>query len=671
MDLWVTPDQYQPGTISNAPLVKRERGNPGTRKLKRKYRDLIVAFDIETTGLPDIEQSVMYVWQLCIYGHQIIVGRTWEELRALLDQFRAELGEETALVIWVHNLSYEFQFLRAIYDWQNDEVFAVKSRRVLKSTMFDGAIEFRCSYLHSNMGLDLYCKKMRVEHGKLSGDDYDYKKLRYPWTPLTEREMQYCINDVIGLCECIKTEMEIDGDTLATIPLTSTGYVRRDARQVVQHNDVADILPDLDLYHILRDAFRGGDTHANRYYAGRILRNVKSADESSCYPAVMCNGRYPITPFKKFENPAERDFCRALANGKAVVFRALFRGVRLRDDTWGFPYLAMHKCGSIRGGAYDNGRVLSCEYCTVALTDIDYEIVAREYVWDDMDLLEMWTSDYGALPPGLIDVVIQYYVSKTELKGVPGREIEYGKSKNKLNSNYGMMAQNPVKQSILFDSGSWSEDTLPELEILEKHNKKAFLCYQWGVWVTANARRALREGLYIVGHDGVYCDTDSVKYVGDHDFTDYNNRVVEQSTRSGAYATDPAGNVHYMGVYEPDGEYAEFRTWGAKKYAYTETPGGETHVTVAGVNKQKGGKELDKYGGLKAFVPEFVFREAGGTESVYNDDPAIKSIEVDGHPLEIKPNIYIKDSTYTMSLEKEYAELLRFGQLPIDNSAFI
>ena len=671
MDTWVTPEQYQPGTISNAPLVKRERGNPGTRKIKRKYRDLIVAFDIETTGLPDIEQSVMYVWQLCIYGYQTIVGRTWHELRALLDQFRVELGDETALVIWVHNLSYEFQFLRAIYEWYNYEVFAVKSRRVLKASMFDGAIEFRCSYLHSNMGLDLYCKKMQVDHGKLSGTEFDYKKIRYPWTPLTEREMQYCINDVIGLCECIKTEMEIDGDTLASIPLTSTGYVRRDARQVVQHHDVADILPDLDLYHILRDAFRGGDTHANRYYAGRILTNVKSADESSCYPAVMCNGRYPITSFKKFINPAERDFCRALANGKAVVFRALFRGIRLRDDTWGFPYLAMHKCGSIRGGAYDNGRVLSCDYCTVALTDIDYEIVAREYVWDDMDLLEMWTSDYGVLPPGLVDVVIQYYVSKTELKGVPGREIEYGKSKNKLNSNYGMMAQNPVKQSILFNDGAWSEDTVPELEILEKHNKKAFLCYQWGVWVTANARRALREGLYIVGHDGVYCDTDSVKYVGDHDFTDYNTRVIEQSTRSGAYATDPAGNVHYMGVYEPDGEYAEFRTWGAKKYAYTETPGGETHVTVAGVNKKKGGKELDKYGGLKAFAPEFVFRDAGGTESVYNDDPAIKSIEVDGHPLKITPNIYIKDSTYTMSLEKEYAELLRFGQLPIDKSAFI
>ena len=61
-------------------------------------------------------------------------------------------------------------------------------------------------------------------------------------------------------------------------------------------------------------------------------------------------------------------------------------------------------------------------------------------------------------------------------------------------------------------------------ELLEKYNKKAFLCYQWGVWVTAWARYRLEEGLKIAGEKAVYCDTDSVKYVGNVDWKDYNKK---------------------------------------------------------------------------------------------------------------------------------------------------
>ena len=206
-------------------------------------------------------------------------------------------------------------------------------------------------------------------------------------------------------------------------------------------------------------------------------------------------------------------------------------------------------------------------------------------------------------------------------------------------------------------------------DLLETSNKKAFLCYQWGVWVTAWARYRLQEGIKLAGDNFVYCDTDSVKYIGEIDWTDYNKKRIADSLKSGAYATDPAGITHYMGVYEFDGEYAEFKTLGAKKYAYTYKDSGETHVTIAGVNKRKGGAELDKHGGLDAFKPGFVFTEAGGTESVYNDHPEIGTICRDGHDITITPNIVIRDSTYTLGITAEYEnilknahELLTFGQ---------
>lgn len=658
--MYITPDQYIPGTVSRIPSQKRKKGNPKTRT-KTIYKDVICTFDIETSRLPDIEQSIMYVWMLHLHHHVTIVGRTWEDLSKLLGQIENELGEET-LCIFVHNLSYEFQFLRAIYNPNSEEVFAVDSRKVLKMTAHNRKFEYRCSYLHSNMSLAEYTKKMRVEHQKLSGDEFDYKAIRYPWTPLTDRQIKYCLNDVIGLAEAIEVEMLTDGDNLYTFPLTSTGYVRRDAKRAmrsVNPSFVKSQLPDLEVYTMCREAFRGGDTHANRYYSGRLLKNVKSADRSSSYPEVVCNCLFPVSPFYRV---GDVDFDRLMyliaVRKKAVLMRIAVTNIRLHDDTWGAPYLSRDKCRRIERGAFDNGRILEAEYLETTVTDIDFRILLEQYDFDDLKAFDVCYSRYGKLPQSLINETINYYKAKTELKNVPGQDIYYMKSKNKLNSIYGMMAQDPVKQSTIFDNGDWKQGAEDVAKLLDEHNSKAFLCYQWGVWVTAHARAALQEGIKLAGDGFVYCDTDSVKYIGDVDWSEYNKGRIDASTKSGAYATDPDGVTHFMGVYESDGHYSKFKTLGAKKYAYTLTSGGETFVTIAGVTKRKGGKELDKHGGISAFKPGFVFVEAGGTESIYNDHPENGVVIREGHILEITPNIVIKDSTYTLGITAEYEKLL-------------
>ena len=662
----IPPEKFPYDWLYEIPLVKRKAGNQRTRK-RIQYKDLITAFDIETTRLEDIEQSIMYVWQWQFGDEYTVVGRTWEQFEAFQRKLKAVL-EDSVLVVFVHNLSYEFQFLRGIYQFTKDEVFAIKPRKVLKCNMWD-SFEFRCSYIHSNMNLDTYTKKMGVKHKKLTGT-FDYEKIRYPWTELSDDELAYCVHDVQGLVEAIEIEMEHDGDNLYIFPLTSTGYVRRDAKKAmsqVNYRFVKEQLPDYEIYKMLREAFRGGNTHANRYYTNYTLHNVHSADRSSSYPDVMCNCKFPISQFYRLGDIGYDEVIKMIGKRqKACLMRVAITGLHLTRIDWGCPYLSLSKCRHIENALEDNGRILSADYLETTVTDIDLKILLFEYSWKDIKFYDMAVARYGYLPEQLRKTICKYYHSKTGLKNVVGKELLYTKSKNKLNSLYGMCAQDPVKQSILFENDDFVEQHDDESKLLEAYNKKAFLAYQWGVWVTAWARYRLEEGKQLAHGDVndpnapqfVYCDTDSVKYLGEIDLTKFNTERIKDSKKSGAYATDPQGITHYMGVYEKEHDMCEFRTMGAKKYVYRETPDDKLVCTIAGVSKSLGGKELEEHGGITAFHEGFTFEKAGGLEAVYNDKPGITETEIDGRKLSITSNVSLRPSTYTLGLTADYKRLL-------------
>ena len=707
----ITVDEFKITDITRrTKLLKRPAGNPACRgKNKRRYKDLITAFDIETTSIDEIRQNVMYIWQWCFYwdeeNYYVVIGRTWSEFLTLCEKIAKALADDVYIVVFVHNLSYEYQYLRGVYQFDPESVFAIDRRKIMKCDMLHH-FEMRCSYLHSNMSLDLYTKKFGAKHTKLSGDEFDYNKVRYWYTQLTDREMQYCVNDVIGLCEALNNEMTADGDNLYTLPLTSTGYVRRDAKRAmheVNHMFVRQQLPDLSTYQLLSECFRGGNTHANRYYANITIgqyETVKSADRSSSYPEVLINHLYPISNFIMQPGPMAFDkFMGYMDHNRAIIFRVKMWNVRLKNPYWGAPYLSRHKCRMLQCGTndIDNGRVLRAAYLETSFTDVDFRIFLDEYDADQIDVFDVATARYGKLPAKLLDVVRDYYVRKTALKDVPGSEILYVKSKNKLNSIYGMMAQNPVKRSIkeignepvdhvvddynyyriddgfakcmVGDESGYAEVDEDDADILEKYNRRAFLCYQWGVWTTAWARYELEEGLKLAHADGaafVYADTDSVKYIGDIDWRTYNDQKKRLSTKNGAYADDVHGTRHYMGVYEYEGSYKQFRTLGAKKYAYV-TEDDQLHITIAGVGKSKGAAELAEKGGIDAFREGFMFdakHGAAGIEATYNDHPAITEYETpDGITIPITSNIYMSSSTYIVGLSGDFARLLNGIQL--------
>lgn len=658
--------------IKNAPLeivqqagtIKPGRGNPGGNK--RHYIDLICAFDIETSRYND-KRSFMYVWQFQIGKDVTIIGRSWKEFLLLVRKIKAFAGDRF-LVVYVHNLSFEFQFLSGIYHFKPDEVFAVESRRVLRADML-GCIEFRCSYLHSNMRLETYLNKMGVQHEKVKGFDYDI--VRYPWTPLSDEELRYCVNDVQGLVEALEIEMKADGDDLRTIPATSTGYVRRDVKRAMKMTSwhwLKSIMPPPEIYTLLREAFRGGNTHANRFFAGRVLDGVRSYDRSSSYPDVQINCQFPVGPFYFVEEPTfgkVRDLYKR--RGKALLMRIALWGVELRDELDGCPYIPVDKCRHLTNYAPDNGRVLNADYLEMTVTDVDFRIIEAHYTWEDIEITDCYFARYGSLPQPLKDCINFYYKMKTELKGIPGEEIYYGKAKNKLNSFYGMSGQNPVKRSIIYKSGEWSENDKPWQELLAESNRRGFFPYQWGVWTTAWARKRLQEGIDLAGEGFVYCDTDSVKYIGSVDWNPYNAERKADSMKNGAWADDPKGRRHYMGVYEADDGYpAQFATRGAKKYVVRH-PDGKLEATIAGVGKREddghvsGGQELEKHGGFDAFLAEaFTFTEAGGNELAYYDGPP-EVVRIGKKRLTLGKAVTITASTYTLSDTDIYRELYTSG----------
>ena len=678
--------------------------NLNTKALKCKHKKkpkyiayTFATFDIETTTIDDgtdTPYGFMYHWQMDVGGY-VVTGRRWEEwVHFMLRLARLFKTDETRhLVVYVHNLAFEFQFIR---DFLNQyfggfSIFASQRRKPIYVTTGNG-IQYRCSYKLTNMSLEKAVQnELGVVHCKAAGD-LDYRVTRTADTPLTDTEFGYCVSDVISLYELIERRLINEHDNLESIPMTSTGYVRRDCRNSCRKDE--DYREEFlkqemteSVYMLLMEAGRGGNTHANRYMSGRIWHNVDSFDVASSYPAQMFLRKYPITkftPYGEIESMTELD---SLLSEYACLFRVIFTGLEVRDNI-GMPYIAISKATAhSKHLTLDNGRVLSVinredrakdrGYIALTLTDVDFKIIKAQYTWDDMSISDFHIATYGYLPEALLSQVMAYFNAKTELKDKikeaeergNGEEAAnlaylYAKSKNRLNGIFGMCYTNPVHNVIsINEEGEWIEDTPDIAEALKKYwkSRNSFLVYAWGVWITAWARMHLEDLFNALGQDKViYGDTDSGKAI-DVDINKINAlnaKIMALADKRGAYC-DYNGTRYYMGVYEHENKQpiTRFKTLGAKKYVYEDEKG--LHVTISGVSKKMGAKEL---GSIDNFVPGFIFKEAGGVTIYYNDaEQGIDQITVDGCTMTTASNIGMVDSTYEIGITSEYAELIGYN----------
>lgn len=660
-------------------LPKRPKAKKPSPK-SRNILNAICAFDIETSTiiLPSEDDgginahAFMYVWQFQI-NDKTFMGRTWDDfiifLSMLTDAIEEtrkffKLTEKPQLIIWVHNLAYEFQWLSGLYHFSNEECFFRDFRKPIYCRMFE-CLEFRCSYIQTNMSLRQLTKQLGVEE-KLSGQKYDYEKLRFPWTELSEYEKEYCVRDVRSLVECMKVKMDQDGDTLQTIPLTSTGYVRRDCVRALkdQYLFIKDLLPNIDQYKLLRKAFRGGNTHANKRYSGKILKDVYSYDMSSCYPAQQLTKDFPMTPFRwiDYDITLER-VMKFIGLNYAVVGLYQFKGLRLKRKDEPIPYLSLARVDCY-GFKVDNGRVLECEYIEIAMTEIDLAIVLDQYNYDEIDIKTAMVAQKKPLPEEYRNVIRQYYDHKTKLKPPKGQPAPYiyHKDKEKLNGIYGMSAQDPIHAEILYNDGDYTRSDYSSSDAALKLQKARFP-YQWGVYTTAYARLALQQAIKMAGKQMVYCDTDSVKTLGKMDLTELNTKRQKVAERNGAYSDDTSGIRHYVGVFELDGHYDRFITCGAKRYAYEAD--GHMSITVSGVStavNEETGKTFaaEELGCLENFKEGFIWHKSAGTMAIYNDHDDFDYTDPEsGNTVHISKNVALVPTTYQMTYANDYRLLLR------------
>lgn len=694
-------DQLQTYKFNVETKRSHHKGKDGKYKTD-KYCNDILTFDIECTSAWIKDDNIIpyekghsneywnelqpialcYLWQFSING-EVYYGRELEDFWKVL----GDLPADVKFIIWVHNLSYEFQFLCNILTW--DKVFARTPHKPMKCSCKEyPQVEFRCSYILTRLSLASWGKQIGV---KKAVGDLDYDIIRTPLTPLTDIELHYgemdCLVLEAGIKEYLKTYK-----TLRNIPLTQTGTVRRVVKDLLTSDKeyvrkVKKLVPkSAKEYKRLQKIFAGGYTHANQMYSGKVVDEfIEHYDFASSYPTVMLAEKYPMSAWYYNginEIPDESEF-----ENTAFIFCLEFQNIRSISFN---TYIQTSKCTGT-GFRFDNGRLLKADTMEITVTEQDWLTIKHNYEWDHMNVRKVYRSDKDYLPRPFLQYILELYGNKTSLKGVPGQEDLYLQSKQYINSLFGMMVTALIQSDIVFSDGQWSTKALAEEDVIKKlkklkdfhdREKRYFLSYSWGCWVTAYARRNLWKCIESCDHDVLYGDTDSLFIRGKHDFTWYNEEVTEKLRRS-CKVNDldfnltrpktPKGVEKPLGVFEKEDDCCQFKTLGAKRYVERRIEDNKLHLTVSGINKDAVQLLEDN---IDNFRDGFDFDKDADCVtkklSTYLDD--IPDVTwPDGYKSHHKYGINMRNTGYLMTITDEYKLLIKYMEYTLDDlpEAFI
>ena len=666
-----------------------------TRRSKKiEFYDVPCSFDIETTSFIDIygnKCAIMYEWTFGING-LVIIGRTWEEFEKMLHDISEflDLSNEKILVCYVHNLSYEFQFMRKHFQWS--KVFAVDNRKPVYAIIEHMGIEFRCSYILSGYSLEKVAEHLTIAQIKKMVGDLDYSLMRHSLTPLTDKEIRYCVNDVKVVMAYIYERIQIDGG-ITKIPLTKTGYVRKYCRKkclykkgkngkTYQNYEFYDLIRSLTLtpeeYKQAKRAFQGGFTHSNPFYSGRILENVSSDDFTSSYPTVMIAEMFPMSKGELVEINSKEDFEKYIKY-YCCLFDAEFD--HIESKVFFENYISISRCWSVKNAMVNNGRLVSADHICITLTEQDYNIIKMFYKSEHFGVANFRIYRKSYLPKPFVESILQLYSDKTTLKGVEGKEVEYLQSKENVNSAYGMMVTDIIRDIYEYSEGleEWTLNNPNADEAIERYNnsRNRFLFYLWGVWVTAYARRNLFTGIIEFKDDYVYSDTDSIKTLKRENHVDYidkynkmmRNRLYRamdyhKLDRSLIEPKTIKGEKKCLGLWDYEGTYSRFKTLGAKRYMVEKDD--EINITVSGLNKkicvpylkEKYGEKIFENFDNHLYVPK---EYTGKNTHTYIDDER-SGILTDYlgkfAPYHELSAVHLEQADYNLSLSEEYVGYL-------------
>lgn len=575
------------------------------KKGKTYFANVPAVFDIEASSFykGNTKQCTMYAWVFGLNG-RCMRGRQWWEFEDVINRLVKEynLSLQKRLIIYIHNLSYEFQWFKNYFEWE--KVFALDDRKPVYAITKQG-IEFRCSYLLSGYSLETLGKNLTKYKVEKAVGDLNYRLIRHSTTPLTDKEWGYILNDGLVVMAHIQEEIERLGD-ITELPLTKTGYVRNLCKDRCLKGDnrwkyvktMQRLVLEVDDYYQLKRAYTGGFTHANAHYVGELMKNVHSFDFTSSYPAVMVSEKYPMSQAIPTIIQSEEQLKEYLKNYCCLFDITIYN---IKSKVPFENYISYSRCLDSEHPIINNGRIVEADFVKLSLTEQDFYIISKMYEWDYIEISNFKRYYKGYLPQDFIQTILDLYKDKTELKGVPEKEVEYLVSKGMINACYGMCVTDPCRDENIYEPTGWRTEKADIPTLIEKYNRnqQRFLYYPWGVWVTAYARRNLFLGILEFGMDYIYSDTDSIKVLNkekhEQFITDYNNTVTKKIyecldyygiDRAYAHPKTIKGVEKPLGVWDYEGKYDRFKTLGAKRYM-TEAKG-EMKITIAGVGKKDG-----------------------------------------------------------------------------------
>ena len=473
-----------------------------------------VFLDIETANNHAIDSHDLITWITSIqvlWGDDYYFFRTPEELcewyNKVIYDYRLFLSDELCpkLVTYCHNLNYEMSYLLPYFKKylpHPDETGMSILQGLNDYLTYDqGCLEWRCSFKLSNRSLYNWgvALNIPVEKQKKLGT-YDYDAIYYQDDELDEKSLAYDKYDVVSLQACWRKQCQIHGDDLSSVPLTSTGYVRRTLREsCLSNKDFRDnyfkaCRLNTELYEAFNKSYAGGYTHNNRFFKSTVMQVGKSynycgrqikvnkichRDFKSFYPSILRTKKFPLNKWTLFYNNSMgkitiKDILKWSPEYTTMTLVRIYE-CKLRDPENSMPILQKSKVmfdnKSVQCMVEDNGRIVRMESVEgsdgfqIYLDNVMLKMFLKQYT-GSIEILKSWRSKNSFLPDEIVTVIDEYFKGKSDKKNIEKRFKElYGETDNRtmdahtelmivkslLNAIYGVFCMANIRDEYYID----------------------------------------------------------------------------------------------------------------------------------------------------------------------------------------------------------------------------
>lgn len=653
---------------------------------KRKYRKFLtlsepIILDIETSWNHDYDSPLCWMVSAQVFfnGEYHLYRKPSELMQFYLDLYNEwNLSPNEKVITYIHNASFDLSYLLPYIQRDLPD-------KDLRTGIFDGehkikmyrqgCFEFRCSLMLAATSLEKWGKELNIEHPKKVGL-YDYNKILYQDTELSADEQDYDKYDVLSLYECIMAQMDKNNDDITSIPLTSTGYIRRMLRQSCYQDKyyrqdyfINNRITDPKHYRCLTNSFAGGYTHGNRLKKSQLhivdpnnkkIKGKHRDFRSHYLTQIMVNG----LPYGKcetwfdledpgyvklFNGAPTIDDILALSPEYSTVSEIIITGMHLKDNNITMPFMQVSKMYNQENvkKVADNGRLLHM-YKGSFVTYVDnytLKILHEQYHIKPLVKYVMRIKN-KPVPKPIADVINKLFADKSTLKILHQEAVaKYGETspeafdakykliqcKKLLNAIYGCMVMNPLRPELDIDYESekpmkiirnihTDQDIIDGLDDYYK-GRNNFLPYQAGCFVTATARYELYEYIKTIGYENIYyCDTDSIFYESTPEIEKKVEALNREKHKKAPYVKDISGKKIYYDVFEEEPDFKAIKYLHSKCYGIVNDQD-ELVITIAGIPS----RTLIKMG--KNGKPLYLTREeelAGITPKAKIHKPGIK-----------------------------------------------